>query len=397
MTALDESLPARFATLRPLLDERTRRIWAAVEARAMGRGGISKVSEATGLSRTTIRAGLKELAAGPPKPRGRVRRPGGVRKPAIVKDPELTGALERKLDPVARGGPKGPLWWTCRSSETLAEELRADGHDVSGRTVNRLLHRLGYRLRANRRTLRGKRLDRDEQFEHINRRVQEFHAHGQPVIWVDVNKRVFVARDQAGEPLADEPGSVVVRNLRALAAGKATAYSASDLTANTGWTSVEVDRDTAEFAAEVLGRWWPEMSRRAFPAAERILVAAEDGGSNNGRGRVWTAALQGLADKLGLQIAVCHVPPGTSKWTKIQNRMFCHTRQNWSGQQPVGHEVMVNLIGAVTPRSGLSVRSGAARRKHETARGKASTQVSGPSVKRDAFHGEWNYTVRPRR
>ena len=380
---LVESLPERFAALRPLLDERARRIWAAAEARAMGRGGISRVSEATGLSRTTIRSGLRELAKGPPQARGRVRRPGGGRKPAIVKDPQLCSALELKFDPVVRGFPLSPLRWTCRSSESLAQELRAEGRNVSGRTVNRLLHRLGYRLRGNRKMMRGTDRDRERQFEHINQRVEQFHAYGQPAIWVCFDKQAYLAQNNGGGAAPGQPGD-------------ANSYGIPELTANTGWTSVKFDRGTAGFAVEALGRWWQEISRTAYPSAERLLVAAEDGGSNNGPSPTWRAALQDLADDLGIRIAVCHMPPGTSKWTKIENRLFSQKRQHAPGQPLVGHEVMAHFVGEVTPRSGPSMRFGSGGRERGDGPFSESSQVRGETNGRDAFLRRWNYTVRPR-
>ena len=383
VSALVESLPERFAALRPLLDERSRRIWAAAEARAMGRGGISRVSESTGLSRTTIRAGLRELAEGPPKATGRVRRPGGGRKPATVKDPQLRAALEQKLDPVVRGFWLSPLRWTCHSSESLATQLRAEGCDVSGRTVNRLLHGLGYRLRGNRKVPRANGRDRNEQFEHINQRVEEFHKYGQPVIWVYIKNQAYTEQNHGGGAFAARPSD-------------ATFFGAPESTADTGWKSVELDTGAAGFALEALGRWWREISHKAYPAAERLLVTAEDSAPNKGRSSAWTLLLQGLADELGMQVAVCHVPPGTSKWTRIEDRLFCHARQQRPGEPVVGHEVMAHLIGAVSPPSKSSTRSPSDNREREARRFTASARGSDASNAPDELLGQWNYTIKPR-
>ena len=399
-----ESIKVKFAALEPLLDERTRRMWAAVEAKALGRGGISCVAEATGLSRNTVRAGLRELEAGP-LPGGsdegvRQRRPGGGRKRLTERDPQLAEALEGKLDPVTRGDPMGPLRWTCSSAARLAQELEAEGHAVSERTVNRLLHALGYSLQANRKTQEGRQHpERDAQFEHINRRAREFQSRGEPVVSVDTKKKELVGRYRNGgrewRPQG-QPEEVQVHDFPDAELGKAIPYGIYDVAANAGWVSVGADHDTAEFAVETLRRWWREMGQPSYPGAKRLLVTCDGGGSNSSRSRLWKLELQGLADELGLRVSVCHFPPGTSKWNKVEHRMFCHITQNWRGRPLVSREVVVKLIGAVTTKGGLRIRSELDENRYETGRKVTDEQFQSLSLERDSFHGEWNYTLLPR-
>ena len=405
MDSMTDGLRGKFAVLGPLLDERTRRLWAAAEARAIGRGGITRIADATGMSRGTVRAGLKELdsgvlAAGGPASSGRQRGPGGGRKSLTERDPGLAAALERLLDPTTRGDPTGPLRWTCSSAARLAQRLRADGHPVSERTVNRLLHELGYSLQANRKTLEGRQHpDRDAQFRRIDRRVRAFQRLGQPVVSVDTKKKELVgAYRNVGREWRPKgrPEEVKVHDFIDREFGKAIPYGVYDLTADAGWVSVGVDHDTAEFAVETLRRWWRQMGRRAYADAKRLLVTADGGGSNGSRSRLWKFELQGLADALGLCISVCHFPPGTSKWNKIEHRMFCHITENWRGPPLVSHEVVVNLIGATTTKAGLAIRSELDKGRYPTGRQVTDVQMEALSIKRDAFHGEWNYNVSPR-
>ena len=328
-----------------------------VEARALGRGGISAVSRATGLSRTTVRSGLRELGEdGTVTPSASIRQPGGGRKSLEARDPDLVDALQRKLDPVTRGDPQSTLRWTCRSAAPLAAELRAEGHTVSERSANRLLHSLGYSLQANRKTLEGRQHpDRDAQFQHISRRVAEFQSTGQPVVSVDAKKKELISPFRNGGrewcPQGD-PEPVRVYDFVDKELGKVTPYGVYDIPANRGWMSVGVDHDTAEFAVESLRRRWREMGRVACLAARRLLVTADGGGSNSSRSRLWKLELQGLADELGLEISVSHFPGGTSRWNKIEHRMFSHVTQNWRGRPLVSRAVVVNLIGAVTTGGG---------------------------------------------
>ena len=403
--AMTQAITAKFAPLEPLLDERTRRLWAAVEARALGRGGIMRVAEATGLSRATIRAGLRELDAPPPADarratRERLRRPGGGRRPLVESDSQLLGVLESLVDPVTRGDPMSPLRWTCKSAARLAAELQSQGHAVSERTVNRLLHELGYSLQSNRKTLEGRQHpDRDAQFQYINRRVKAFQRQGQPVVSVDTKKKELVGQFRTGgrewQPLG-QPERVKVHDFPDEELGKVIPYGVYDMATNTGWVSVGVDHDTAEFAVETLRRWWHHMGHEAYPQATRLLLTADGGGSNGSRCRLWKVELQKLADEIGLQIAVCHFPPGTSKWNKIEHRMFCHITENWRGRPLVSREVVVNLIGHTTTKTGLEIRSAVDENRYPTGREVTDQQLEALSLKREKFHGEWNYTVKPR-
>ena len=401
---LTEAVKTKFAALNPLFDERLRRRWAAVEARLLGRGGIACVAAATGISRTTIHTGLKELDAGAAAEAqadsGRLRRPGAGRKPLTAGDPKLTQALERLVDPVTRGDPMGPLLWTCSSAARLAEELQAAGHPVSERTVNRLLHELGYSLQANRKTLEGtQHVDRDAQFKHINRRVRAFQALRQPVVSVDTKKKELVGEYRNGgrewRPKG-QPERVKVHDFVDKTLGKAIPYGIYDVTRDTGWVSVGEDHDTAVFAVETLRRWWQRMGQVAYPQARRLLITADGGGSNSSRSRLWKVELQQFADATGLRISVCHFPPGTSKWNKIEHRMFCHITENWRGRPLVSHEVVVNLIGGTTTQGGLAIRSELDEADYPTGREVTDDQMDRLSIKRDAFHGEWNYSLLPR-
>jgi Rhodopirellula transposase DDE domain len=398
-----EAISEKYATLEPVLDERARRLWAATEARAIGRGGISRVAEATGLSRITIRAGLNELRAAPGGDDdlgGRVRRPGGGRKPLTEHDPKLLGALEALVDPVTRGDPMSPLRWTCKSADKLASELTASGHPASERTVSRLLHALGYSLQSNRKTIEGKdHPDRAAQFRHINRRVKAFQRRGQPAVSVDTKKKELVGRFRNGgrewRPKG-HPEPVKVHDFAEKGLGKVIPYGVYDPTDNTGWVSVGIDHDTAEFATETLRRWWRRMGSRVYPGATELLITADGGGSNGTRCRLWKLELQGLADEVGLRISVCHFPPGTSKWNKIEHRMFCHITENWRGRPLVSREVVVNLIGHTTTKQGLSIRSELDTNSYPLGRKVTAEQMEALDIRKDRFHGEWNYTILPR-
>ena len=400
-----QSIQAKYNSLRPVLDERARRLWAAAEARAIGRGGISQVSEATGLSRMTIRAGLRQLdLLGTPTEPGaadqRLRRPGGGRKPLVDHDTQLLRDLETLVDPVTRGDPMSPLRWTCKSAAKLASELQAEGHAVSERTVNRLLHDLGYSLQANRKTIEGKgHPDRDAQFQYINRRVKAFQRRGQPVVSVDAKKKELVGPFRNGgrewRPRG-RPEPVEVYDFAKKDLGKALPYGVYDQTANTGWVGVGIDHDTAEFAVETLRRWWRNMGSQVYPAAKRLLITADGGGSNGTRCRLWKVELQGLADETKLRISVCHFPPGTSKWNKIEHRMFCYITENWRGRPLVSREVVVNLIGHTTTKTGLAIRSELDEGSYPTGRAVSKEQMEELCIRREKFHGEWNYTLLPR-
>jgi hypothetical protein len=400
-----EAIAAKFFILRPLLDERARRLWAAVEARTMGRGGISRVAEATGLTRVTIRAGLQELALvgtapGAQTPPERLRRPGGGRKPLGLHDPHLRHALETLVDPVTRGDPMSLLRWTCKSAAQLAAALQAQGHPVSERTVNRLLHDLGYSLQSNRKTLEGStHPDRDAQFQYMNRRANTFQKQGQPVVSVDTKKKELVGQCRNGgrewHPQG-QPAEVQVHDFPSQTLGKVIPYGVYDEATNTGWVSVGVDHDTAEFAVETVRRWWRQMGRKAYPRAKRLLITADGGGSNGSRCRLWKIELQRFADETGLRISVCHFLPGTSKWNKIEHRMFCHITENWRGRPLVSREVVVNLIGHTTTTTGLAIQSALDENRDPTGREVTAEQMESLAIKQEKFHGEWNYTLRPR-
>jgi hypothetical protein len=402
---LTQVVNAKYITLEPLLNERARRLWAAVEARSLGRGGIIRVAEATGLARATIRAGLKELDlptsdVDGPLSGGRLRPPGGGRKPVTAHDPNLLRELEALVDPATRGDPMSPLRWTCKSAEKLAEGLQARGHVVSERTVNRLLHDLGYSLQANRKTIEGKgHPDRDAQFPYINRRARAFQRQGQPVVSVDTKKKELVGQYRSGgrewQPKG-KPEGVKVHDFIDKGLGKVIPYGVYDMVANTGWVSVGVDHDTAEFAVETIRRWWDRMGRRVYPQANKLLITADGGGSNGSRCRLWKVELQRLADEIGLSISVCHFPPGTSKWNKIEHRMFCHITENWRGRPLVSREVVVNLVGGTRTKTGLEIRSELDGGSYPTAREVTDQEMDGLSIKREKFHGEWNYTIRPK-
>jgi hypothetical protein len=400
-----QAIAAKFAILSPLLDERARRLWAAVEARAIGRGGIRQMAEATRLSRATIRAGLQELAhpvstSAPPTTVERVRRLGGGRKPLGAHDPHLVRALETLVDPVTRGDPMSLLRWTCKSAAKLAAALQTQGHAVSERTVNRLLHDLGYSLQANRKTLAGRaHPDRDAQFQYINRRAKAFQKQGQPVISVDTKKKELVGQFRNGGREwypQGQPEEVQGHDFPDKVLGKVIPYGVYDEATNSGWVSVGIDHDTAAFAVETVRRWWRHMGRAVYPQAQRLLITADGGGSNGSRCRLWKVELQRLADEIGLRISVCHVPPGTSKWKKIEHRMFCHITENWRGRPLVSREVVVNLIGHTTTKTGLAIQSALDENRYPTGREVTAQQMESLSTKQDQFHGEWNYTIQPR-
>jgi Rhodopirellula transposase DDE domain len=401
---ITQAIAAKFAILSPLLDERARRLWAAVEARAIGRGGISQVAEATRLSRATIRAGLQELAPSvspttPQAPVERVRRPGGGRQPLGAHDPHLGRALETLLDPVTRGDPMSLLRWPCKSAAKLAMVLQTQGHAVSERTVNRLLHDLGYSLQSNRKTLEGRtHPDRDAQFHYINRRAKAFQTQGQPVISVDTKKKELVGQFRNGGREwypQGQPDEVQVYDFPDQVLGQVIPYGVYDETTNTGWVSVGIDHDPAAFAVETIRRWWRYMGSQVYPRAQRLLITADGGGSNGSRCRLWKVELQRLADESGLHISVCHFPPGTSKWNKIEHRMFCHITENWRGRPLVSREVVVNLIGHTTTKTGLTIRSELDENRYPTGREVTDQQIESLSITRDKFHGEWNYTIQP--
>jgi transposase len=399
---LDEgAIRGRYHALAPAVDERVRRLILGAEAVAAGPGGQAAVARATGASPATIRRGMAELADPGTRPaRGRVRRPGGGRKRAVELDPGLRDALDRLVEPTSRGDPERPLRWTTRSLRDLADELRRQGHPVSHRLVGELLHEMGYSLQANRKTLEGtSHPDRDAQFRHIDAAVQLQLSLGEPVISVDTKKKELVGPfKNAGREWRPkgEPELVLMHDFVIEDLGRASPYGVYDLAANEAWVSVGTDHDTAAFAVESIRRWWTTMGAPLYPDATRLLVTADCGGSNGYRTRLWKLELQKLADETGLAISVCHFPPGTSKWNKIEHRLFSAISQSWRGRPLVSHEVIVELIGATSTRTGLRVRSGLDTNAYPAGVSVSDAEMGTLYVQPDPFHGEWNYTVWPR-
>ena len=386
------------------LDERRRRQWAAAEARDVGWGGISLVARATGLSRPTIMAGLKELELSA-KSRlvaaARVRSPGGGRRTLTQSDPGLLEALERLIDPATRGDPMSPLRWTCKSTAKLAEELTRQNHPVSDRTVAMLLKQSGYSLQANRKSREGSsHPDRNAQFEYINRQVRAFQKRQQPVVSVDTKKKELVGEfKNPGEEWhpQGQPQPVNVHDFPDKKLGKAIPYGVYDLAGNEGWVSVGIDHDTAEFACASILRWWNEMGSARFPRATELMITADGGGSNSSRNRLWKKSLQCLANDLGIALKICHFPPGTSKWNKIEHRLFCFITKNWRGRPLTTYEVIVNLIASTTTKKGLIVRAALDPRQYETGITVSDDELEHLRLTRAKFHGEWNYSIKPQR
>jgi hypothetical protein len=382
------------------LDEHTRRIWAATEASAIGYGGISVVARATGISRRAIGVGLREIEDGGILPVGRVRRPGGGRKSAIHHHPDLPKTLEGLVEPLTRGDPMSPLRWTCKSTRCLSRELSRLGITASSRLVGDLLHKMGYSLQANRKTIEGKQHpDRNAQFEHINARVTTAMRAGQPVISVDTKKKELVGNyknsgakwHRKGEAPRvnghDFPGPDVPR---------AHPYGVYDLAKNHGFVNIGTDHDTGTFAVASIRKWWLAQGRRAYSKARRLLITADAGGSNGSRLRLWKWELQRLADELGLPVSVCHFPPGTSKWNKVEHRLFSFISSNWRGEPLADYATVINLIAKTTTTTGLTVSCRLDRRRYPTGRRISDEEWVTINLHRDHFHGDWNYTIRPR-
>jgi len=387
----------KYQALLPNMDERMRRLWAAAEAKALGWGGIAGVAEATGLARNTITAGLRDLQQ--PLPAGRVRRPGGGPKPLTVTDPGLAEALDRLVDPVTRGHPESPLRWTCKSTSQLAEELTTQGHPVSARTVAALLRQAGYSLQGCRKTKEGgKHPDRNAQFLFIHDSVLRLQKRRQPVISVDTKKKELVGEyknaGQEWQP-AGQPEEVKVYDFPDRQLGKAVPYGVYDLCNNEGWVSVGVNHDTAQFAVASIGHWWAEMGQKRFPRAKELLITADGGGSNAYKNRLWKVTLQGLADQTGLWLHVSHLPPGTSKWNKIEHRLFWHISTNWRGRPLTSYEVIVKLIASTTTSTGLVARAALDPEHYETGIEVSDEELAKVNLERHEFHGEWNYSIAP--
>jgi hypothetical protein len=397
-----EWIQTKFLSLAPDLNERSRRMWSAVEAASLGWGGVSAVAAATGLSRSTIHAGLRTLRESDKSGKiqhPRIRRPGGGRKRVSQTYPDLSDTIESLLEPGTRGDPQSHLRWTCKSTRRLASELGAMGRRVSHVTVDRLLREADYSLQGNRKIREGaSHPDRNAQFEHINRQVGEFQRRGQPVISVDTKKKELVGDFRnagrewrpKGQPLEVRVHDFPDKNL-----GKAIPYGVYDLTNNEAWVSVGIDHDTAEFAAAAIGRWWSKMGHPRYPHAGELYITADGGGSNGSRCRLWKVALQKLANRTGLRLTVSHFPPGTSKWNKIEHRLFCHITQNWRGRPLVSHEIIVQLISNTTTTDGLKVQAALDRHHYPIHKKITPQDLAQVHVLPAGFHGDWNYTITP--
>jgi transposase len=393
-------LHEKYQALAPFMDERVLRRWAATEAQALGWGGASAVTKATGISRSTIRSGIAELHQSTPEPPpGRIRQPGAGRPRLTERNPRLLDDLHALLEPATRGDPETPLLWTSKSTRHLADELVARGHQVSHDTVGRLLEEIGYSLQANRKTLEGKdHPDRDAQFEYINQQVHASRRAGQPVISVDAKKKELIGdfRNPGREwHRRGEPEEVRAKDFPDKELGKAIPEGVYDLVRNEGWVSVGIDHDTAEFAAASIRRWWEEMGSMVYPRARRLLITADAGGSNGYRSRLWKVELQGLADALDLRITVCHFPPGTSKWNQIEHRMFSFITKNWRGRPLVSRAVIVNLIGHVRTAPGLRIKAELDTNNYPLGIKVSDEELASVRLERAKFHGDWNYTILP--
>ncbi len=395
----EESIRFRYEQLAPTLDERSLRLFAATEAAALGRGGISRVSRITGIARTTITRGQRELAEGASTETGRIRRPGGGRKKVVTLDPVALEELEGLVEPLSRGDPDSPLRWTCKSIRTLSEELRKSGHAVSHRWVWATLHELNYSLQANRKTEEGNQhADRNEQFEHINARVAKYSRAGNPVISVDTKKKELVGNyKNSGQKWhrSGESPRVQGHDFPQKDVPRAYPYGIYDLARNRGHVVIGTDHDTSQFAVASIRGWWKVQGRKLYPKASSLLIIADGGGSNGYRSRLWKLELQGFANTLGFPISVCHFPPGTSKWNKIEHRLFSFISSNWRGQPLVDYETIVGLISNTKTSTGLSVTCRLDRRKYKTGRKVTDAEIQRVRMKPDSFHGEWNYTIEP--
>jgi transposase len=399
-----QAIRLKYELLEPELDERARRLWAAAEAMVLGHGGVRAVAKATGLAESTIRIGRNELyepadvTQGSSRP---VRQAGAGRKSLVEEDPALLHALDALVEPTARGDPMSPLRWTCKSTRRLARELGSQGHRVSHTKVGELLEELGYTLQSTRKTKEGcSHPDRDAQFEYINEQVREFQKKEHPVVSVDAKKKEligdFANKGREYQPKGD-PELVRGHDFEDKKLGKGIPYGVYDQSANCGWVSVGVDHDTAEFAVESLKRWWSKMGSPLYPKATELLITADGGGSNGSRCKLWKLELQRFCDETGLSVTVCHFPPGTSKWNKIEHRMFSHITQNWRGRPLVSRETIVNLIANTTTEKGLHIQAELDPGKYETGIKVSPEQMEQINVHRASFHGnDWNYTIKPR-
>ena len=395
----EDIIREKYQMLAPELNERTLRLFAAAEAKYLGRGGISLVARAIEVSRDRISRGLQDLETEKKLEPDRIRRPGGGRKKQVEENPALRKDLEQLISPYTRGGPESPLRWTCKSVRKLAAELNRKGHSVSHSTVATLLREMNYSLQANRKTTEGKQHpDRNAQFEYINKSVQARQRKGQPVISVDTKKKELVGdfqnKGQQWRPQGN-PEKVRVHDFIDKELGKVAPYGVYDLTKNNGWVSVGIDRDTAAFAVAAIRRWWRKMGRSAYSKASHLLITADSGGSNSSRSRLWKVELQKMANQTGLTITVCHFPPGTSKWNKIEHRMFSFITKNWRGKPLTNRATIVNLIGSTKTEEGLKIRCELDTNDYPKGIKVSDAQMEKVKLKKHEFHGDWNYTIYP--
>lgn len=395
------SIEEKYKILSPFLNEHTKRIWAASEANSIGRGGRTVVFRATGLSRMTINRGIRELiepAFQESSQRSRIRSIGGGRKSLTKHFPDVICELQKLVEDTTRGDPESPLLWTCKSTRKLAEELTARGYRIGRQKVSELLAEAGYSLQGNRKTKEGSsHPDRDHQFRYLNSRVRQFQRWKQPVISVDTKKKELIGEFSNKGREWRPKGQPVKTEDHDFGKERVNPYGVYDQTANKGWVSVGTDHDTAEFAVESIKRWWQKMGRLLYPDATSLLITADCGGSNGYRLRLWKVALQQLANSLGLRISVSHFPPGTSKWNKIEHRMFCHISTNWRGKPLTSHEVVVNLIGNTTTSEGLRIQSELDKNQYTKSKKISAEEMAAINITRARFHGEWNYRIAPKR
>jgi transposase len=395
-----EWIRAKFVDLSGDLDERGRRRWAAIEARSLGRGGIAAVAEAIGMSDRTIRSGIKELETGDSPPKGRQRRPGAGRRSRKSEQPKLVAALEKMIAPTTRGEPTNPLRWTCKSIRTLATELKRQGFEVSASTVRQLLTELGYSLQANRKKREGKQHpDRDAQFEHINARVKAKKRRGEAALSVDTKKKETLGnKSNVGKSLEPKgrPRETDTHDFPDKTKGKAVPYGVYDIHRNEALVSVGISHDTAEFAVASIRLWWKKLGKKRYRSRRRLLITADSGGSNSSRSRLWKLELQQFADETGMIIEVCHYPPGTSKWNKIEHRLFCHITHNWRGVPLETREIVVESIGNTRTASGLEVHAWIDEKTYKKGIRVSNRALSECVIKRNKFHGDWNYEIHPR-
>lgn len=394
----EKDLRVKYAGIFSLLDERQRRIVAAADAISLGRGGVSKVARASGLSRTTVHSGITELRT-QGAPVERVRKSGGGRKSLLEQHPEILDVLEALVDPETRGDPISPLRWTCKSTRQLADALEEQGYSVSYPVIADLLRALGYSLQANAKMVEGKNHpDRDEQFCYINAQVKKYLSKKWPVVSVDTKKKELVGEFKNGGKewrRKGDPRRVNTHDFPIKGVGKAVPYGVYDIGKDMGWVNVGCDSDTASFAIESIRRWWRAMGKRLYPEAEGLLICADSGGSNGYRIRLWKVELQNFADEIDMPVTVCHFPPGTSKWNKIEHRLFSYISMNWRGQPLVSHEVVVNLIGSTKTRSGLRVKARLDKKTYPTKVKISDEEMRTLNLLPHRFHGDWNYTVKP--